>query len=84
MIWDLLTGSGAIQWLVGALAAIGGVLAVWLTGKRSGRKLEQAKRTAESLKVERERVVLDAELDAETDLLKRARDSGVVVRKAKR
>jgi len=83
MIWNLILGNRVVRFTGAALVAVLGFLTFGMVQKRKGRLAERAERTAESLKVERERVVLDAELDAETDLLKRARDSGVV-RKAKR
>ena len=37
VLWSLLTDTGIIQWIGGLLAVFGGVLGVWMAGKRSGR-----------------------------------------------
>jgi gas vesicle protein len=42
-------------WLLGALAVIGGVLAIYLRGRSSGKKREQEKITKRDLDTERER-----------------------------
>ncbi len=63
---------GAVLILAGALI---GIRRNAVKGERQRVELKQAKA---DLKAERERVVLDAELDQETDLLARGRRVGVV------
>lgn len=77
MIWAIIPGwlKRALAWLV---AGLGIIWAAWLAGKREARRetaLEAAERIA---KAEIKRGRIDDGIDQDTDLVRRARASGVV------
>ncbi len=82
MIWRLILGNRVVRFIGGALVAFLGFVTFGMVQRRKGaqeaRKQAELDRANANVKAERERVVLDAELDQETDLLARSRRIGVV------